>query len=43
MARPAYKNEAAPKVVTQGTVSKPKPLPRWRPKNEAAPRQVKAD
>ena len=39
MARPAYKKLPAPKVVSAGTVSKPK-TPKWRPKAQPAPRRV---
>lgn len=30
-----------PKVVKVGSVSKPKPLPKWRPKVQAAPRRTR--
>jgi hypothetical protein len=45
MARPRYKSDKAPKVVSKGTVSKPKKLAAWRPGTlvkDAAPRKVQA-
>lgn len=39
-ARPQYRKEATPKVVSSGTASRPKPLPKWRPVAQPAPRRV---
>lgn len=43
-ARPAYKSDETPRVVSQGSVSKPQALPRPRPKapRTDAIRRVKA-
>jgi hypothetical protein len=41
--KPAYKitpPNATPKVVSKGSVSRPKPLPKWRPQAQPAPRRV---
>lgn len=45
MAKTSYKGDPAPRVVSSGTVSRPKSLPKWRPKLDAAnatPRIVRA-
>lgn len=45
MARPRYKKDPAPKVVSSGSVSRPKKLSKWRPRVDAAnaaPRKVQA-
>jgi hypothetical protein len=34
--KPAYKTQAAPKVVSLGSVSKPKKLAKWRPTTQPA-------
>jgi hypothetical protein len=34
------KPQGGPRVVTQGSVSKPKALPKWTPKAQAAPGRV---
>jgi len=34
--KPAYKSQPAPTVVSQGTVSKPKKLAKWRPRVDPA-------
>lgn len=44
-AKPAYKSDPAPKVVSQGTVSRPKKLAKWNPRLDVAnatPRKVQA-
>lgn len=41
--KPAYKSQPAPTVVSQGTVSRPKKLGKWRPRvtaPNATPRVV---
>jgi hypothetical protein len=43
--KPAYQNQSAPKRVSKGSVSNPKPLPKWNPgpsPQNATPRRVKA-
>jgi hypothetical protein len=43
--KPAYKSDPAPKVVSRGTVSRPKKLAKWNPRLDAAnatPRKVQA-
>lgn len=42
MAKPRYQSQPGPRRVSQGSVSRPKALPKWRPRRQVGdpPRRV---